>query len=195
MITVGVIRNGSTYLSRHLRRNDYWTEGEKEVRGEWIGLGAKLLGLAGEVTEKPFDALRQNRHPITDEPLTDRDHANRRRFFSTFSFLPERRECAHDGWRDNRIGEAFAESVKVALTEMERFAAARERRGDAAGTEAYRLTGNFVGALFFHDTSRDLDPQLHGHAVLANATWDATRKEWLALQPAEMLERRHTFGK
>ena len=45
MITVGVIRNGSTYLSHHLRKNDYRTEGEKEVRGEWIGEGATALGL------------------------------------------------------------------------------------------------------------------------------------------------------
>ena len=36
MITVGIIRNGSNYLAHHLRRNDYWTEGEKEVQGEWI---------------------------------------------------------------------------------------------------------------------------------------------------------------
>jgi len=26
MITVGVIRNGGTYLSQHLRKNDYWAE-------------------------------------------------------------------------------------------------------------------------------------------------------------------------
>src|SRR2546423_1674128 len=36
MITAGVIRNGATYLSHHLRKNDYWTEGEKLVQGEWI---------------------------------------------------------------------------------------------------------------------------------------------------------------
>lgn len=77
MITVGIIRNGSTYLSHHLRKNDYWSEGEKEVQGEWIGEGAKALGLEGAVTDKPFEALRQNRHPISDEPLTPRDHANR----------------------------------------------------------------------------------------------------------------------
>src|SRR5213075_1440164 len=75
----------------------------------------------------------------------------------------------------------------VALEEMERFAAVRERRGRAHETEQFRLTGNFIGALFVHDASRDLDPQLHAHAVLANATWDAERGEWLALQPAEML--------
>ena len=51
MITVGIIRNGANYLSHHLRKNDYWTEGEKAVRGEWIGEGAKALGLDGAVTE------------------------------------------------------------------------------------------------------------------------------------------------
>jgi hypothetical protein len=59
MITVGVIRNGATYLSHHLRKNDYWSEGEKEVRGEWIGEGARALGLTGLVTDKPFEARRR----------------------------------------------------------------------------------------------------------------------------------------
>jgi len=36
--------------------------------------------------------------------------------------------------------------MKVIFTEMEKFAAVRERRGEAKMTEAYRLTGNFVGA-------------------------------------------------
>ncbi|AHF89881.1 conjugal transfer protein [Opitutaceae bacterium TAV5] len=187
MITVGVIRNGATYLSHHLRKNDYWAEGEKEVRGEWIGEGAKALGLAGAVTDKPFDALRQNRHPETGEPLTARDRENRVAFFDVQLSAPKDVSVLAMVGGDERIREAFVESVKTALAEMERFAAVRERRGEAVGTEAFRLTGNFVGALFLHDTSRDLDPQLHAHAVLANATWDATRNEWLALQPAEML--------
>jgi hypothetical protein len=47
MITVGVIRNGGTCLSQHLRKNGYWAEGEKQVCGEWIGQGATMLGLEG----------------------------------------------------------------------------------------------------------------------------------------------------
>ena len=43
MITIGLIRNGATYLSQHLRKNDYWAEGEKAVLGEWIDEGAALL--------------------------------------------------------------------------------------------------------------------------------------------------------
>ena len=187
MITVGIIRNGATYLSQHLRKNDYWAEGEKEVRGEWIGEGAKALGLEGAVTDEPFNALRQNRHPKTGEPLTPRVHANRVAFFDIQLSAPKDVSVLGMVGGDDRVREAFVESVKTALSEMERYAAVRERRGDAAMSEEIRLTKNFVGALFFHDTSRDLDPQLHAHAVLANATWSRERQQWLALKQNEML--------
>jgi len=187
MITVGRIRNGANYLSHHLRKNDYWTEGEKAVLGEWIGEGAKALGLSGEVTDNPFEALRLNRHPITGESLTPRDHANRVAFFDIQLSAPKDVSVLAMVGGDDRVRVAFTESVKVALAEMERFASVRERRGTSAMSEEFRLTSNFLGAMFLHDTSRDLDPQLHAHAVLANATWSRERNQWLALQPAEML--------
>lgn len=187
MITVGIIRNGATYLSHHLRKNDYWAEGEKEVRGEWIGEGAKALGLEGAVTEAPFDALRRNRHPQTAEPLTARNRVNRVAFFDIQLSAPKDVSVLAMLGGDDRIREAFVDSVKAALAEMERYAAVRERRGSAAITEEIRLTENYAGALFIHDTSRDLDPQLHAHAVLANATWSRDRAQWLALKQNEML--------
>jgi conjugative relaxase domain, TrwC/TraI family len=187
MITVGVIRNGATYLSRHLCKNDYWTEGEKRIEGEWIGKGAKALGLEGSVQNKAFDALRRNRHPDTGEQLTARENKDRVAFFDVQLSAPKDVSVLAMLGGDQRIVDAFHASVKTALEEMEQFAAVRERRGESRSSEDFRLTGNFVGALFFHDTSRDLDPQLHAHAVLSNATWDAERGEWFALQPAEML--------
>jgi conjugative relaxase-like TrwC/TraI family protein len=187
MITVGNLRNGSTYLTQHLRKNDYWAEGEKEIRGEWIGEGAKALGLSGEVTDAPFDALRENRNPRNGERLTAREYKNRVALIDIQLSVPKDVSVLAMVGGDDRIRTAFVDSVKIVLAEMERFAAVRERRGEAASSERYRLTGNYVGALFVHDTSRDLDPQLHAHAVLANATWDPTRNEWLALQQAEML--------
>ena len=187
VITVGVIRNDATYLSQHLRKNDYWAEGEKQLQGEWIGEGAMALGLEGPVTEKPFDLLRRNRHPITGERLTAREHKQRVAFFDVQLSAPKDVSVLAMVGGDERVRDAFTEAVKTAVAEMERFAAVRERRGEAAMSEQFRLTGNFIGAKFIHDTSRDLDPQLHAHLVLANATWDPERKEWLALQPAEML--------
>ena len=79
---------------------------------------------------------------------------------------------------DERVREAFNDSVKVVLAEMERFAAMCERRGKAEHSESFRLAVNFAGALYLHDASRDLDPQLRAHAVLANATWGVNRQVW-----------------
>jgi conjugative relaxase-like TrwC/TraI family protein len=187
MITAGIIRNGSNYLQHHLRRNDYWAEGEQAVLGEWIGDGARALGLEGPVTDAPFEALRCNRHPTTGEELTALGAKKSVAFIDVQLSAPKDVSVLAMVGGDERVRAAFAESVKVVLAEMERFAAVRERRGEAKHSESFRLTGNFAGALFLHDASRDLDPQLHAHTVLANATWDASRRGWFALQPAEML--------
>ncbi|MDX2187165.1 MAG: MobF family relaxase [Opitutaceae bacterium] len=187
MITVGTIRSGADYLSRHLRKNDYWAEGEKEVEGEWIGLGAERLQLEGQVKSKDFEALRTNRHPQTGEALTPRDAPDRVAFFDIQLSAPKDVSIVAMVGGDERVVTAFREAVKVALAEMERYAAVRDRRGKNNETENHRLTHEFAGGLFFHDASRDLDPQLHAHAVLANLTFDAERGHWMALQPAEML--------
>ena len=47
-----------------------------------------------------------------------------------------------------------------------------------------------VIAVYHHDSSRELDPQLHTHAVAANLTYDAIEKRWKALQASGIYERR-----
>ncbi len=74
--------------------------------------------------------------------------------------------------------------MKIALAELERFSAARIRSG---GTNADRRTGNIVAALFEHETSRALDPHLHTHCIVFNATHDAAENRWKALQNYPML--------
>ncbi len=75
----------------------------------------------------------------------------------------------------------------MALAEFETFAATRVRRQKADG---YRLTKNVVAALFTHDTSRALDPHLHTHCIIFNATHDTKEARWKALQNQEMLRAR-----
>jgi len=77
--------------------------------------------------------------------------------------------------------------VQAALLEFETFAAARIRAG---GQRSDRITGNFVGALFTHDTSRALDPHLHMHCIVFNATFDAVENRWKALENHELLRAR-----
>jgi conjugative relaxase-like TrwC/TraI family protein len=77
--------------------------------------------------------------------------------------------------------------VRSALKEFEAFAATRIRVGRASSD---RLTGNFAAALFTHDTSRALDPHLHTHCIVFNATFDAVENRWKALQNYELLRAR-----
>lgn len=88
---------------------------------------------------------------------------------------------------DERLVEAFHQTVEATLAEMEKVAAVRVRSGAHVRTEATRKTGNLIAGVFHHDSSRALDPQLHAHAVLANASYDEARQSWFALQPVHML--------
>ncbi len=187
MITMGIIRNGARYLSRHLRKNDYWSEGEKEVEGNWAGEVARLLDLEGAVRAKQFEALRMGRDPRTRLRLNTHTPTKRVAFFDVQISAPKDVSVLGVVASDERVRREFYAAARVAVSELERWAAVRERRGKAHNTEAVRLTRNLVAALFLHDASRDLDPQLHVHAVIANVTWDAERQVWMALQPAEMM--------
>ncbi|MGH7940552.1 MAG: MobF family relaxase, partial [Limisphaerales bacterium] len=67
------------------------------------------------------------------------------------------------------------------------FATTRVRVGKA---DCDRSTGNVVAATFTHDTSRALDPHLHTHCIVFNATFDAVENRWKALQNYELLRTR-----
>jgi conjugative relaxase-like TrwC/TraI family protein len=45
-------------------------------------------------------------------------------------------------------------------------------------------------AVDHHDTSRELDPQLHTHVVAANLTYDGAEGLWKALQASGIYEQR-----
>ena len=75
----------------------------------------------------------------------------------------------------------------MALKHFEDFAATRVRIG---GARNERLTGNFAAALFTHDTSRALDPHLHTHCIVFNATFDPVENRWKALENYELLRAR-----
>ena len=71
--------------------------------------------------------------------------------------------------------------------EMESLAATRVRQD---GANENRATGNLIVAAYAHNTSRELDPQLHTHLVAANLTYDGTEGRWKALQAGDIYEQR-----
>lgn len=190
------LKNAQEYFEEHLCVGDYYNEGQR-VAGEWIGLGAERLGLSGKVRADDFLRLCENQHPATGETLTQRlnttrtedgDNTANRRIFYDFTFSPPKSvSLAGFIGKDERILEAHARAVKLALKEFEAFAATRIR---TSGAQSDRLTGNFTAALFTHDTSRALDPHLHTHCIVFNATFDPVENRWKALQNYELLRAR-----
>ena len=190
------LKNAEEYFEEHLAVGDYYDEGQR-VAGEWIGLGAEQLGLTGKVRAEDFLRLCQNQHPSSGETLTQRlnttrtesgENAANRRIFFDFTFSPPKSvSIAGFLGKDERILEAHNRAVRLALREFEAFTATRVRVG---GAQSDRLTGNFAAALFTHDTSRTLDPHLHTHCIVFNATFDAIENRWKALQNHELLRAR-----
>ncbi len=227
MFTAAKIRNGSTYLENHLSANDYYAQGER-VKGEWLGKGAKSLGLSGEVRPEAFEALRVNQRPGTGDRLTPRTKEMRlptlaeaalafrqkegrpgtAQEVSNFrlSMKPVSNRVAFFDFQcsaqksvsllavlggDKRLRIAHEESSRIALAELERFAS---RQRNTLVRRQSEVTGNICAGAFTHDASRALDPQLHTHFVIANASCDHTGK-WYALNEYEMVRAVRYVGK
>jgi conjugative relaxase-like TrwC/TraI family protein len=88
---------------------------------------------------------------------------------------------------DDRLIDAHQMAVKEALNELENYASTRIRQ---RGANSDRATINVVIAVYHHDTSRELDPQIHTHAVAANLTFGGVEGRWKALQAFDIYERR-----
>ena len=197
MLTIRAMSDGKGYSSRHLEHSDYYAEGER-VTGVWHGRGAELLGLSGAVRTNDFEALRQGLDPRTKEFLRVRRSADRtavdgtklaqgRSLYDFTISAPKSVSVLAILGGDDRLIEAHRTAVAETLEEAENYAASRVRK---AGANADRPTGNLALAVYHHDTSRELDPQLHTHAVAANLTSDGTEGRWKALQALEIYERR-----
>ena len=92
---------------------------------------------------------------------------------------------------DKRLRTAHEEASRIALAELERFAS---RQRNTPLQRQSEVTGNICAAAFTHDASRALDPQLHTHFVIANATCDRAGK-WYALNEYEMVRAVRYAGK
>ena len=201
MLTIKAMTGGEGYAANHLSNSDYYAEGEK-VTGQWMGRGAKLLGLEGQVTMEQFEAIRQGNHPTSGEYLKPRKNSNsvveretksgeiitderkvRALYDCTFSAPkalsvlaledPETAKLAHDA------------GVAAGAAEMELLAGSRIRKG---GANDSRTTSNLVIARYDHTASRALDPDIHSHLVAGNLTFDGIEGIWKALDAKEMYQ-------
>ncbi len=186
------LKAARNYFRAHLARGDYYSQG-RTIPGFWIGRGAVRLGLdlAAPVTETAFLRLCENRHPHTGAQLTVRQRQKNRRVFYDFVVsAPKSVSIMALTAGDTRIIAAHVEAARIAMQHAEAAATARIR---AKGQRSERITGEIAAAAFGHEESRALDPQLHHHFVVFNATWDPVETRWKALEPSAMFDRINLF--
>jgi conjugative relaxase-like TrwC/TraI family protein len=174
------LANAKEYFQEHLSQNDYYAAGEIQP-AQWIGRGVEPLRLTEQVTSEAFCALCENKHPETGERLTQRTQkeGQRRVFYDFTCSAPKSVSVLAVTLNDQRLMDAHAEAARIAFRELENFAVTRVRK---PGNQKDRTTGNLVAAAFTHDSSRALDPQLHTHFAVFNATFDSQEKRWKALE-------------
>jgi len=174
MISIGKLGAGQEnyYLEKVAEGAEDYYSGEGEAQGEWMGDGAEELGLFGEIDPKQLTAMLTSHNPATGEPLGLRAVGGRGPvpgFDLTFS-APKSVSLT---WAlggpqvAGQVAEAHGKAVQAALSYMQREAC-WTRRG-AGGAEFVKGNG-YLAAAYVHRSSRNGDPQLHTHVLVANAT-------------------------
>ena len=168
-------------------KDNYYARGVDDPEpSSWAGRGAKALGLSGKVDIETFEKVLSGdtldgrrvgqRDSETAEQAAERTH--RPGIDVTFSPPKDVSLLLYLGG-DKRILQAHRAAVNTTLKWAENhLAGTRIRQGK--GQPVPVKTGNLVMAKFEHDISRDMDPQLHTHTVIANMTRDGDGK-WRAL--------------
>jgi conjugative relaxase-like TrwC/TraI family protein len=174
VLTIRAMTSGEGYAQRHLQQSDYYDQ-NRTVKGQWHGRGAELVGLKGEVTSEDFESVRQGLNPQSGEFLRQRHSADRiasngaeqskaRSLYDMTFSAPKSVSVMVTVGGDERLLAAHETAVRDALEEAEKYSATRVR---LAGLNDNRTTGNWIVASYTHDTSRQLDPQLHTERTVA----------------------------
>ena len=171
--SIGAVASSDQGIS-YYENDGYYAKDDPEHReaSAWVGKGAEALGLTGPVDPDLFrDVLEGSVPDGSGQRLGRRQRdgtiAHRPGRDVTFS-APKSVSLAALIGGDGRIVAAHDAAVRKALAWIESNVA-ETRMMDSDGGRMVRAGGQkTVVATFRHDTSRNLDPQLHTHAVIAN---------------------------
>ena len=196
VVSIGAVASPSQGVG-YYERDGYYEKNDPAHRqaSAWAGRGAEALNLAGPVDPGTFKAILEGRVPggprlgragkggvLTHRPGRD----------LTFS-APKSVSLAALIGGDARVVEAHDRAVKRALGWIERNAAETRMKDPETGRMIRTGDQKTVAATFRHDASRNLDPQLHTHAVLANMVQGKDGK-WRTMANEGLYRRQKLIG-
>ena len=156
----------------YFERDGYYARDDPAHReaSAWAGKGAEALGLSGPVDSGVFQAILEGKVP-------DGPHLGKRGKDGEIHHRPGRDVTmsapksvslmAMIGG-DERVVAAHDRAVRTTLGWIEKNAILARMQDGTTGAMIHADGQKTVVATFRHDTSRNLDPQLHTHCVIAN---------------------------
>ena len=180
MLTIATIRNSCAAAKYFLHEDNYYlSEVDAKEASEWWGGGAAKLNLKNKILEKTLVEVFTGKLPngVTVGLQKDGTIKHRPGFDLCFQAPKSVSILALIG-EDKSLYDAHLEAVKETLKEIEKDCA--EAKVFKEGKVSFEKTKNLAVALIKHTTSRELDPHLHHHALVINAT-QRKDKNWRAL--------------
>lgn len=176
---LGMAGAGAAQYYLNLARDDYYTQGG-EPSGQWVGQGATDLGLTGAVAEADLHQVLSGFDPTGAKPLVqgagEKHYAGWDVTFSAPKSVSVLWAMTDNPQVRADIQAAQQAAVNATLAFMEQHGV--ETRRGHNGTVREKAAGLAI-ATFEHSTSREQDPQLHTHCLVANiaqredGTWGA----------------------
>ncbi len=198
MLSIGAIASAAQGAS-YYEKDGYYAKDDPEHRDAsvWLGKGAEALGLAGSVDAETFKAILEGKVPDgsgTELGRRGRDGEITHRPGRDLTFsAPKSVSIAALVGGDERIVGAHDRAVQATLAWVEKNAVQTRMQDPEIGRMVRAADQKAVVATFRHDTSRNLDPQLHTHSVLANMVQGEDGK-WRTMANEALYERQKLIG-
>ena len=198
MLSIGALASAAQGAS-YYERDGYYAKDDPEhsAASAWAGRGAEELGLKGPVDPDTFRAVLEGKVPDGSDTRLGRrgkdgEITHRPGRDLTFS-APKSVSIAALVGGDDRIVEAHDRAVAATLAWIEKNAAETRMKDPETGKMGRVGGQKIVAATFRHDTSRNLDPQLHSHSVIANMVQGEDGK-WRSMANEALYARQKLIG-
>ncbi len=171
VVSIGKIASPAQGVS-YFERDGYYAKDDPahKAASAWAGKGAEALGLLGPVDPDTFRAILEGKVP--DGPQLGKrgkdGTIHHRPGRDVTLSAPKSVSLAALVGGDDRVIAAHDASVSRTLTWIEKNAVETRMQDKATGSMVRAGGQKMVVATFRHNTSRNLDPQLHTHCVIAN---------------------------
>ena len=196
--SIGAIASAAQGTS-YYEKDGYYARDDPEHReaSAWAGKGADALGLKGPVDPDVFRAVLEGKVPDgSGRELGRRDRDGKllhRPGRDVTLSAPKSVSLVALVGGDARVVDVHDRAVQATLAWIEGNAAETRMKDPATGRMVREGGQKMVAATFRHDTSRNLDPQLHTHAVIANMVQGEDGK-WRSMANEKLYESKMLIG-